>query len=145
MTAQPQPLSIGARITGDAVMLASETRCRHPYIVSQTGTGKSTLLLNLIAQDFAAGEGLARSTRYLLNTLAPIAGKGAGFRSIGDTWADTTTPHGRLMLTVLGGPRRVRARADPRSHRRRTRPRQGARREARPQTQTASASEARDA
>ena len=46
---------------------------------------------------------LARSTRDLLNTLAGIAAKGAGFRSLGDTWADTTTAHGRLMLTVLGG------------------------------------------
>jgi DNA invertase Pin-like site-specific DNA recombinase len=46
---------------------------------------------------------LARSTRDLLNTLGAIAGKQAGFRSIGDAWADTTTPHGRLMLTVLGG------------------------------------------
>jgi DNA invertase Pin-like site-specific DNA recombinase len=46
---------------------------------------------------------LARSTRDLLNTVATIAGQGAGFRSLGDTWADTTTPHGRLMLTVLGG------------------------------------------
>ena len=46
---------------------------------------------------------LARSTRDLLNTLAAIAGKEAGFRSLADTWADTTTPHGRLMLTVLGG------------------------------------------
>jgi DNA invertase Pin-like site-specific DNA recombinase len=46
---------------------------------------------------------LARSTRDLLNTLATITGKGAGFRSLGDAWADTTTPHGRLMLTVLGG------------------------------------------
>lgn len=46
---------------------------------------------------------LARSTRDLLNTLAAIAGKKAGFRSLGDTWADTTTAHGRLMLTVLGG------------------------------------------
>jgi Resolvase, N terminal domain len=27
---------------------------------------------------------------------------GAGFKSLGDAWADTTTPHGRLMLTVLG-------------------------------------------
>jgi len=27
----------------------------------------------------------------------------AGFKSLKDTWADTTTPHGRLMLTVLGG------------------------------------------
>lgn len=46
---------------------------------------------------------LARSTRDLLNTLAAITGKKAGFRSLGDGWADTTTPHGRLMLTVLGG------------------------------------------
>jgi DNA invertase Pin-like site-specific DNA recombinase len=46
---------------------------------------------------------LARSTRDLLNTLATITAKGAGFRSLNDTWADTTTAHGRLMLTVLGG------------------------------------------
>jgi DNA invertase Pin-like site-specific DNA recombinase len=46
---------------------------------------------------------LARSTRDLLNTLAAITGRKAGFRSLGDTWADTTTSHGRLMLTVLGG------------------------------------------
>ena len=46
---------------------------------------------------------LARSTRDLLNTLAAINAKGASFRSIGDAWADTTTAHGRLMLTVLGG------------------------------------------
>jgi DNA invertase Pin-like site-specific DNA recombinase len=46
---------------------------------------------------------LARSTRDLLNTLAAITDKKAGFRSLGDTWADTTTPHGRLMLAVLGG------------------------------------------
>jgi DNA invertase Pin-like site-specific DNA recombinase len=44
---------------------------------------------------------LARSTRDLLNTLAAITAKKAGFRSLGDTWADTTTSHGRLMLTVL--------------------------------------------
>ena len=46
---------------------------------------------------------LARSTRDLLNTLAAITAKKAGFRSLSDTWADTTTAHGRLMLTVLGG------------------------------------------
>jgi DNA invertase Pin-like site-specific DNA recombinase len=46
---------------------------------------------------------LARSTRDLLNTLAAISDRKAGFRSLGDTWADTTTAHGRLMLTVLGG------------------------------------------
>jgi DNA invertase Pin-like site-specific DNA recombinase len=46
---------------------------------------------------------LARSTRDLLNVLAILTEKKIGFRSLGDVWADTTTPHGRLMLTVLGG------------------------------------------
>jgi DNA invertase Pin-like site-specific DNA recombinase len=46
---------------------------------------------------------LARSTRDLLNILDTVAKAGAGFRSLADTWADTTTPHGRLTLTVLGG------------------------------------------
>src|SRR5262249_18389486 len=46
---------------------------------------------------------LARSTRDLLNIVAAIAEREAGFRSLKDTWADTTTPHGRLMLTGLGG------------------------------------------
>jgi DNA invertase Pin-like site-specific DNA recombinase len=46
---------------------------------------------------------LARSTRDLLNILDAVAKAGAGFRSLKDAWADTTTPHGRLMLTILGG------------------------------------------
>ena len=46
---------------------------------------------------------LARSTRDLLNTLDAIGKAGATFKSLADQWADTTTPHGRLMLTVLGG------------------------------------------
>ena len=35
--------------------------------------------------------------------LRTISDKGAGFKSLADAWADTTTAHGRLMLTVLGG------------------------------------------
>jgi DNA invertase Pin-like site-specific DNA recombinase len=46
---------------------------------------------------------LARSTRDLLNILDAVGQAGAAFKSLGDAWADTTTPHGRLMLTVLGG------------------------------------------
>jgi DNA invertase Pin-like site-specific DNA recombinase len=46
---------------------------------------------------------LARSTRDLLNTLDAISKAGAAFKSLGDSWADTTTPAGKLMLTVLGG------------------------------------------
>ena len=65
---------------------------------------------------------LARSTRDLLNTLAAIAEKGAKFRSLHDAWADTTTAHGRLMLTVC----RIRTRPHPRPHERRTGARHGA-------------------
>jgi DNA invertase Pin-like site-specific DNA recombinase len=39
----------------------------------------------------------------LARSLASIGDRKAGFRSLGDAWANTTTPHGRLMLTVLGG------------------------------------------
>lgn len=46
---------------------------------------------------------LARSTRDLLNVLGALTDRGAAFRSLGDPWADTTSPHGRLMLTVLAG------------------------------------------
>ena len=46
---------------------------------------------------------LARSTRDLLNVIAAVAERGAGFKSLKDAWADTTSAHGRLMLTVLGG------------------------------------------
>jgi DNA invertase Pin-like site-specific DNA recombinase len=46
---------------------------------------------------------LARSTLDLLATLKTIDERGASFRSLANAWADTTTPHGRLMVTVLGG------------------------------------------
>jgi DNA invertase Pin-like site-specific DNA recombinase len=45
---------------------------------------------------------LARSTRDLLNVLASISEKGEGFRSLADPMIDTTSPHGRLILAVLG-------------------------------------------
>jgi DNA invertase Pin-like site-specific DNA recombinase len=46
---------------------------------------------------------LARSTRDLLNVIALLTERGAMFKSLKDTWADSTTPQGRLMLAVLGG------------------------------------------
>jgi len=46
---------------------------------------------------------LARSARDALNTLAAVAAKGADFRSLRETWADTTTPHGRFIVTVFVG------------------------------------------
>jgi len=45
---------------------------------------------------------LARSTRDLLNVLDAVAQRQAGFKSIADPMIDTTSPHGKLILAVLG-------------------------------------------
>jgi DNA invertase Pin-like site-specific DNA recombinase len=66
----------------------------------------SRLLRNLAIGDTVVVtrlDRLARSTKDLLNTLDTISKAGAKFKSLGDPWADTTTPHGKLLLTVLGG------------------------------------------
>ena len=43
---------------------------------------------------------LARSSRELLNIVHAIGDRGAAFKSLADSWADTTTPHGKLMMTA---------------------------------------------
>jgi len=44
---------------------------------------------------------LARSTHDLLNVLATVSERQAGFRSLADAMIDTTSPHGKLILAVL--------------------------------------------
>jgi DNA invertase Pin-like site-specific DNA recombinase len=46
---------------------------------------------------------LARSTRDLLNIIHEVTERGAAFKSLADTWCDTTTAHGKLMTTLIGG------------------------------------------
>jgi DNA invertase Pin-like site-specific DNA recombinase len=46
---------------------------------------------------------LARSTRDLLEIMAAIQAVGAGFRSLSEPWADTTTHAGKLMMTIFAG------------------------------------------
>lgn len=46
---------------------------------------------------------LARSTRDLLEIAERIKDAGAGLRSMAEPWADTTTPAGRMVLTVFAG------------------------------------------
>jgi DNA invertase Pin-like site-specific DNA recombinase len=74
---------------------AKTNRAQLRHMIDQLEAGDQLMVTRL--------ERLARSTRDLLNTLAAIAEKKARFRSLTDTWADTTTSQGRLMLTVLGG------------------------------------------
>lgn len=46
---------------------------------------------------------LARSTRDLLDVAEQLKEAGAGLRSLGEPWADTTSPAGRMVLTVFAG------------------------------------------
>jgi len=46
---------------------------------------------------------LARSTLDLLTLIERVGKAGAGFKSLQEAWIDTTTPHGLMILTVLGG------------------------------------------
>jgi DNA invertase Pin-like site-specific DNA recombinase len=83
------------RIYQEKVSGARSDRKQLTRLIAQMGKGDVLVVTRL--------DRLARSTRDLLNLLDAVAKKGAGFRSLRDTWADTTTAHGRLMLTVLGG------------------------------------------
>ena len=46
---------------------------------------------------------LARSTRDLLHVAEQIEATGAGLRSLAESWADTTSPAGHMVLTVFAG------------------------------------------
>jgi len=46
---------------------------------------------------------LARNTRDLLDIAEQLQAKGAGLRSLAEPWADTTSPAGRMVLTVFAG------------------------------------------
>jgi len=106
-----------ARVSTDGQSLQSQTEALHQAgasrVYSEKLSGAYADRPQLAKAIQALGNGdtlvvckldrLARSTRDLFNTLDAIGKAGATFRSLADQWADTTTPHGRLMLTVLGG------------------------------------------
>jgi DNA invertase Pin-like site-specific DNA recombinase len=106
-----------ARVSTDGQTLAAQDAALHAAdcakVYAETASGAKTDRAQLRKVIARLREGdilvvtrldrLARSTRDLLNIMDEISKRGAGFKSLADTWADTTTPHGRLMLTVLGG------------------------------------------
>ncbi|MEI2774006.1 MAG: recombinase family protein [Candidatus Competibacter sp.] len=111
-------MNIGyARVSTDGQSVAVQVRqlteagCEKVFQEVASGAQRDRAQLRRLLAALAPGDvvtvtrldRLARSTRDLLNLLATLGEKQAGFRSLGDAWADTTTPHGRLLLTVLGG------------------------------------------
>jgi DNA invertase Pin-like site-specific DNA recombinase len=106
-----------ARVSTDGQSLESQivalkaAGCEKVYSEKESGTKTDRASLARVLTALGSGDvlmvtrldRLARSTRDLLNVLWTVSDRGASFRSLSDPWADTTTPGGRLMLTVLGG------------------------------------------
>jgi len=83
-------------------------------IFSEKASGKSTsgrkefekLMKALLPGDAVVVtklDRLARSSRDLHNVLHELQERSCGFVSLGETWCDTTTDVGRLVMTIMGG------------------------------------------
>ena len=81
-----------ARVFREAASGAKTDRSQLRLLLAGIGPRDAVMVTRL--------DWLAHSTRDLLNTLAATTAEETGFRSLADQWADTTTAHGRLMLTV---------------------------------------------
>jgi DNA invertase Pin-like site-specific DNA recombinase len=83
-------------------------------IFSEKASGKSTngrpefvkLMRALLPGDAVVVtklDRLARSSRDLHNILGQLKEQGCGFVSLGETWCDTTTDVGRLVIAIMAG------------------------------------------
>src|ERR1039458_8039085 len=85
--------TVGARVFREVVSGAKSDRRTLHCALDQLAASDVLMVTRL--------DRLARSPRNLLNTLAAITDRKAGFRSLGDTWADTATSRVRLTLGGL--------------------------------------------
>jgi len=84
-----------AKVYGEKISGARSDRPELAKVLKRLESGDVLMVTRL--------DRLARSTRDLLNIVDDIAKLGAGFKSLHDVWADTTSAHGRLMVTILAG------------------------------------------
>jgi DNA invertase Pin-like site-specific DNA recombinase len=85
--------------------------CKRIYEEKVSGAKRSRLELDRMLDQLRAGDvivvsrldRLARSTRDLLDIAEQLKEVGAGLRSLHEPWADTTSPAGRMVLTVFAG------------------------------------------
>jgi len=85
--------------------------CKRIYEEKASGANRSRSELTKTLDDLRAGDvvaitrldRLARSTGDHLAIVEQIKRVGAGLCSLAEPWADTTTPAGRMVLTVFAG------------------------------------------
>ena len=112
------PMLLGyARVSTDDQDLAlqrralRETGCRRLYEEKLSGVRRDRPELGRLLDQVREGDvlvvtrldRLARSTRDLLDVAERLRDAGAGLRSLAEPWADTTSPVGRMVLTVFAG------------------------------------------
>ena len=89
----------------------SEAGCRRVFDEKVSGAKRDrpelARLLDQIRSEYLVVvtrlDRLARSTRDLLDIAERLNDVGAGLRSLAEPWADTTSPAGRMVLTVFAG------------------------------------------
>ena len=106
-----------ARVSTDAQDLTNQRTeltaagCTRIFAEKITGAQRDRPELGRMLDHLRAGDvvtvtrldRLARSTRDLLDVAERIQAAGAGLRSLAEPWADTTSPAGRMVLTVFAG------------------------------------------
>jgi DNA invertase Pin-like site-specific DNA recombinase len=104
-----------ARVSTDAQSLEDQTAalkaagCERIFAEKRSGADSSRQALAKLMKTASSGDTvvvtrldrLARSTRDLLNVLDRFGKDGVGFKSLRETAIDTTTPHGRLTISIL--------------------------------------------
>jgi len=87
------------------------TGCERVYEEKVSGAKRSRAELNRLLDQLRTDDvvvvsrldRLARSTRDLLEIAEQLKEAGAGLRSLHEPWVDTTSPTGRMVLTVFAG------------------------------------------
>ena len=85
--------------------------CERLFEEKQSGAKRDRPELARLMEHLRAGDvlvvtrldRLARSTRDLLDIAQQLTDIDAGLRSLAEPWADTTSPAGRMVLTVFAG------------------------------------------
>ena len=76
----------------------SGAKARRPQLETMLGQLRKTDVVVVTKLDR-----LARSTAELLRISESLIEKKAGLQSLDEPWADTTSPSGKMILTVFGG------------------------------------------
>ena len=85
--------------------------CGKTYEEKVSGAKRNRPALERMLNDLRAGDvvvvtrldRLARSTAHLLEIAERLRGADAGLKSLAEPWADTTSPAGRMVLTIFAG------------------------------------------